>query len=317
MDVALQGLRELQPHGAAFDPAALEAWEQNLHGREAKFQHRSEQLQLALDDAYHQAEAAATEERRYAAEAAALATREAELARREEEVASRKATLDTRAWVLTEREEAAHREAANAAAEVKREARDRATAAVLDAATKVKDVQTLLEGELQEAARRVIAAEAAAIDAETRTSTAEERVTRLETAALEAVRTDPSADLPWALGQLCQLADGVRALTHRFQEVWEQTGLGEVEFAPRGDPALGELCLLPKMELLGVQQGELFSSRPSRRVPSHWPWRRCSLRWAACGPASPTSPWRRPRRALSAGSRWRRVPGLKSWQGRW
>ena len=75
MEVALQRLHGLQACGATLDPADLEAWEQDLHGREAKFQRCSEQLQLALNDAHRQAEAAVTEERRYAAEAAALATK--------------------------------------------------------------------------------------------------------------------------------------------------------------------------------------------------------------------------------------------------
>ena len=76
---------------------------------------------------------------------------------------SHAAALDARKRTLTEREEAAHREAANVAAakdraaEVEPEVRDRAAAAVLDAASKVKDARSLLEGERQKAARCVAA----------------------------------------------------------------------------------------------------------------------------------------------------------------
>jgi hypothetical protein len=54
------------------------------------------QLQAALDDAYRQEEAAASEGRRYTAEADALASKETEPALREAEVASRAAALDAR-----------------------------------------------------------------------------------------------------------------------------------------------------------------------------------------------------------------------------
>ncbi|XP_039803679.1 uncharacterized abhydrolase domain-containing protein DDB_G0269086-like [Panicum virgatum] len=158
MEVALQGLRGLQERGAAIDPANLEA------------------------------EAAATEERRYAAEAAANATREAELARREAEAASRVAALDARTQALTDREETAHREAAaeaaakDRAAEVEREARDHASAAAQDAATKVKEARLLLKGEKQEAAHRVTIAKAVAFDATTRAAATEEKAAHLDAA---------------------------------------------------------------------------------------------------------------------------------------
>jgi hypothetical protein len=139
-------------------------------------------------DAVRQAEAAATEERCYVAEAAAHATREAELGRREVEAASRVVALDTRAQALTDREETAHREAAAAAAakdraaEVEREARNHASAVAQDAATKVKEARLLLKGEQQEAAHRVTVVKAVAFDAAMRAAAAEEKAAHLDAA---------------------------------------------------------------------------------------------------------------------------------------
>jgi len=67
--------------------------------------------------------------------------------------------------------------------------------AARDAATKVKEAWHLLEGEQQDAARRVAAVEATAADAATRATAAEEKATHLEAAAQEATRVDPPADL--------------------------------------------------------------------------------------------------------------------------
>ena len=84
-----------------------------------------------------------------------------------------------------------------------------------------------------------------------------EEAARSEAAAQAIAHIVPPVDLPRALGQLHQLADGARALTHCFKEVWEQTSLSEVESAPRSDSAPDELYLLPKMELVVVRLGEL------------------------------------------------------------
>ena len=122
----------------------------------------------------------------------------------------------TRAGALSDREETVHREAALAAAvkdrlaDVEREAHVCASAVVLDTASKVKDACALLEAERQETACRVAAMEATAT---------EEEAARSEAAAQAIAQIVPLVDLPQALGQLRQLADGARALTRCPKEV--------------------------------------------------------------------------------------------------
>jgi len=138
--------------------------------------------------------AAATEEQRHTAEVAPFTIREAALMEKDSEDASRVAALDAHAHDLADWEEAAHREAAVAAAAkdraavIEQQARDRVSAAVLDTTAKVKDAQTLLDAELWEAARSVADAEAVATDATARAAAAEEKAARLEAAAQEATR---------------------------------------------------------------------------------------------------------------------------------
>jgi len=86
-----------------------------------------------------------------------------------------------------------------------REARDHVTTTVLEAANKVKDARTLLEGGRQEAGRRVATTEAAVADAEAHAAAAKGRVAQLEAAAQESSRADPSADLPRALASFTSL----------------------------------------------------------------------------------------------------------------
>ena len=118
-------------------------------------------------------------------------------------------------------------------------------AAARNAAAKVKEARTLLD------------TEAVATVAMAHATAAEEKVASLEAEAQEAIQASQRADASMAQGQLCRLADGMRALEHRFREFWELTGLGEVELPPRSHFPPNELYLLPRMEILSDRLGEL------------------------------------------------------------
>ena len=120
-------------------------------------------------------------------------------------------------------------------------------------------------------------------------------------------------------GQLRRLADGVRVLERRFKEVWELTGLGEVELPPQSDsPRMSSTSPRGwRSWVIGLGGSTARSSEPSRTAPGRWPSRRCSLRCRACGPAFPTSPWRRCCRASFRATSARRAIAPRSWWRAW